>query len=287
MKKFLRIAAIVVASLAAFVAVIVFVAFRATAGLVDTADHFFETVKTGNVLGARTFLSAGFNRNNTEAGLRAILERSGLDRVMNVSWQSRSVENGRGKLEGELRTTNGDHFPLELLLVKEGDAWKIETIHKTLAGADDPALGRPDGGIPTNAQQVAMVRAAMHDFAVSVSEKSMAHFRGTVSNLWQSQADVSKLDDAFRNVLDSDVDFRIFDRLTPEFDSQPAVDDNGVLVIQGHYATMPKQLLFVQKYVREGVEWKLVGFHVNSRASTAQDGNTRLPGPHPVNATRV
>jgi len=281
MKKFLRTAAIVAAVVIAFAAIVIVIALRATAGLVETADHFFATAKTGNVPGVRTFLSAAFNRNNTDAGLRAILDHSGIARVQDVSWQSRSVENGHGRLQGELRTTDGDRFPLELLLVKEGEAWRIDTIHKTLVGDDDPPASTSGGTLPTNAQQVAMVRAAMHDFAVSVHDKSMAHFRDTVSNLWQSQVDVATLDNAFRNVLESGADFSIVDRMSPEFDAQPALDDNGMLVIQGHYATRPMELTFVQKYVREGVEWKLFGLHVDSRASTAPDGNTRAPDPRP------
>lgn len=263
MSKGLRVTAIVVGAVVAFVALVVFIVFRATAGLVETADHFFAAARIDNVPGARLYLSDGFNRNVTEPELHAIIARSGLGRMRDTSWNSRSIENGHGELEGELTTTDGAHFPLKFLFVKERGEWKISEIHKTVGDAD--AGSAPvDASPPTNAQQVALVRAAMHEFAVSVNSRSMAHFRDTTSNLWQSQTSVADLDKAFRPLIDSGFDFLAFDRLSPQFDVQSAVDENGVLVIQGHYATAPKQLFFVQKYVREGVEWKLIGFHVHS-----------------------
>lgn len=258
MKRFLRIAAIVVGSLVAFVAIIVFIAFRATAGIVETADHFFAATRIDNVPGARIYLSDAFNRNVAETQLRAIIERSGFGRMRDVSWNSRSIENGRGKLEGELTTSDGTRLPLTLLLVKEGDAWKIDEIGKTAGDAAAASL-------PTNAEQVALVRAAMHEFAVSANQKSMAHFRDSVSSLWQSQMSAADLDKAFRTFTDSGIDFLLLDRVSPQFDVQPAIDENGVLVIQGHYPTTPNQLFFTQKFVREGMEWKLIGLHLQAK----------------------
>lgn len=265
MKKFLRIAAWAVGGLVAFIAVIAAIAFYATSGIVETADRFLAASRTDNVPGARIHLSDAFNRSLTEPELHALFQRSGLDRMKDVSWHSRGIQNGHGKLQGEMTTTDGAHLPLALRFVKEGGAWKISGIRKTLPDEDQAADTPANAGMPTNAQQVAMVRTAMHDFAVSVNDKSMAHFRDTVSSLWQSQVKVADLDAGFRAAIDSGSDFLVFDRVSPQFDAQPSIDDNGVLVIQGHYPTTPQQLFFVQKYVREGVEWKLLGFRIQTK----------------------
>lgn len=258
--RFLRIVAIVVGSLVGLVALIAVVAFVATAGIVKTADQFFAVARTDNVPGARLYLSDGFNRNLTEPQLHELIQQTGIGKMSDVSWHNRSIENGHGTLEGTLTTTDGAHVPLALQLVKEGGDWKIREIRSADAVGATPV----DAGMPSNAAQVALVRAAMHEFAVSVNSKSMAHFRDTTSNLWQSQMTVADLDKAFRTIIDSGFDFLLFDRLSPQFDVQSAIDGDGVLVIQGHYATTPKQMFFVQKYVREGVEWKLIGFRVKT-----------------------
>ena len=52
----------------------------------------------------------------------------------------------------------------------------------------------------------------------------------------------------------------MLDNYSPQFSSKPTIDDNGVLVIAGHYPTKPNQVYFQQKYIYEGLGWKLIGF---------------------------
>ena len=50
---------------------------------------------------------------------------------------------------------------------------------------------------------------------------------------------------------------------SPKFDVEPTVNEDGILVLEGHYPTKPSRLMFKLSYIYEGVDWKLVGTNVN------------------------
>ena len=113
--------------------------------------------------------------------------------------------------------------------------------------------------------EVALVKQSMHDFIVSVDKKNMEHFRGTVSRLWQKQYTTEQLNQAFKAIIDSGANWAALDDFEPVLAAKSKVDENGVLVLSGHYATKPSQVYFEQKYIYEGVSWKLLGFSIEAR----------------------
>ena len=103
----------------------------------------------------------------------------------------------------------------------------------------------------------------MHDFAVSVKNKDMEHFRSTISKIWQSQYSTAQLNEAFGKVLKADIDLTVVDPIKPILDGDAKVNEKGVLTIKGHYPTKPSTLSFECNYVYEGIAWKLSGFYFN------------------------
>ena len=53
------------------------------------------------------------------------------------------------------------------------------------------------------------------------------------------------------------------DRMRPQFDGPGILDDDGILLITGHYPTRPSQVSFEHGYIYEGLSWKLVQFMVD------------------------
>lgn len=231
--------------------------FYFTADMVSAADEFFVAVKDGNIDRAYSYLSDDFRANTTESELAAFLEKNQLSRFQEANWQTRSIKGGRGDLVGSITTNSGGIVPISLSFVKGSGTWKIYAIQKPTPGLQEESA---DLQIPSEAAQVELVRESMHQFAVSVNERSMKQFHEHSSNLWQRQHSIEDLDQAFGQFYDLGADLTVLDNYSPRFDSKPSFDDNGILVIAGHYPTEPDQLHFEQKYVFEGLGWKLVGF---------------------------
>lgn len=256
MKKLLK---IVIGIVVVFVLAIVTV-FYLTSGMADVANEFFAAIKKQDVAAARGYLSEDFKASTDEAALKDFLTKGALLNFKETTWSNRQISGGRGELEGEVITETGGVVPLKLLFVKENDAWKIYGIQKPTAGLQ-PEQSSPN--IPGKADQLVLVKQAMHDFAVSVNNKSMQHFHGTVSPLWQQQQTAQKFDEIFGAFYESGLDLTVLDSFEPSMEPATALNEDGLLVLEGFFPTQPSKVTFKQKFLYQGISWKLVGFTVN------------------------
>ncbi|HET6628380.1 MAG TPA: hypothetical protein VFG91_01265 [Woeseiaceae bacterium] len=252
MQKLLKILIGIVAVFALAVAAV----FYLTSGMVDTANTFFSALKNGDIATAHTYLSEEFKAGTDEAELKQFLTKSALLQFKEASWSNRQISGGRGELNGAVTTETGGIIPLKLTFITENGDWKIYAIQKPAAGLQI----ENSQGIPDQAEQVALVKRSMHDFAISVNQKSMEHFRTTLSELWQDEVTVDALDQAFGTAYDTGLDFRVFDHFEPVIEPVAALEQYDVLVLTGYFPTEPDQLYFEQKFIYEGFGWKLFGF---------------------------
>jgi hypothetical protein len=65
--------------------------------------------------------------------------------------------------------------------------------------------------------------------------------------------------------MDSGANWPVLDSFQPVISSEARVDENGVLLIAGHYPTQPSQVNFEQKFIYEGVSWRLIGFKIQAK----------------------
>ncbi len=251
----------VLLGLAVVIAFAVGAAFYMTAGMTKTADAFFNAVKQQDVADARNFFAEDFKANTDEAALMTFLESNALAGFKEASWSSRSMSGNRGQLDGSITTETGGVVPIRLTFVKENGDWKIYSIRKPEAGlqTDDAPPHAPD-----IAERVTLVNQSMHNFLISVTAKDMTHFHSSVSSLWKKQTTPEALNDAFRTIIDSPVDWSVLDDMQPALSSDAEVGDNGVMVLRGNYPTQPNQVNFVQKYIQEDGRWKLIGFNIET-----------------------
>ncbi|MEN6319554.1 MAG: hypothetical protein ABFD82_12455 [Syntrophaceae bacterium] len=234
--------------------------FYFTAGMEDTADSFFKAIKKQDIAAARGYLSEDFKASTDEASLKEFLSKGALLNFNKASWSNRQISGGRGELNGEVITESGGVVPLKLLFVKENDKWKIYSIQKPTAGLQTVQASPT---VPAKADQIVLAKRSMHDFAVSVNNKSMAHFRSTTSQLWQKQFTIEKFEEAFGKVYKFGLDFTILDGYEPIIEPVSALGENGELILKGYFPTKPNKVDFEQKYIYEGVDWKLYGFKFN------------------------
>lgn len=232
--------------------------FYLTSDLTKTADAFFAAVKAKDYGGASQFLSEDFRAATPQTELAAFLDQSTLTAFKTASWTNRSVSGNRGNLEGSITTDSGGVVPITLEFVKENGKWRIRSLYKPKAGLTaDSAAPSP----PTDAELAALVKAALHQFALSANAKDFSGFHRYISHLWQTQITVEKLNDVFRGFMG--IDLLVLDNMTPEFDGAPSTSDAGGFSVKGHYPTKPSQVTFELGYIYEGVGWKLVKINLN------------------------
>src|SRR3981081_1175094 len=258
MNKWLKILLGVVAVFVLAIAAV----FYFTSGMVESADAFFTAVKQKDIAKARSYLAEDFKASTDEKALTAFLSKGAILNFKEASWSNRQSSGGGGELNGSITTETGGVVPIKMMFVKENEAWKIYAIQKPTAGlqAEDASPA-----VPSKTDQVVLVKQSIHDFVVSVEKKDMEHFRGTVSQLWQKQVTTEKLNQAFKPIIDSGASWSVLDRFEPVFSSDAKIDESGVLRLAGHYPTKPSQVYFEQKYLYEGVAWKLIGFNIQAK----------------------
>lgn len=238
--------------------------FYFTSALSDEADEFFAAVQKEEYQTAYGRLSSEFQKATSVDELTGFLKQTGLTEISDHSWGKRNISMDQGTLSGTVSTKAGSTFPFEMTFVKEGGAWKILNMHKTSAGASESNENSvAKGTLPPEAQQIALVQKALFAFGESIKEKNMTKFHNHISQLWRNQYTVEKLDDAYKSIYAIEGDLTKISKLSPIFDQSVTLDQNGVMKIAGHFPTEPHLLNFEQKFIREGTDWKLLGFSIN------------------------
>ncbi|MCB0354938.1 MAG: hypothetical protein KDD64_15500 [Bdellovibrionales bacterium] len=233
-----------------------------TAGLVDVGDQFVTQIEGGQVQEAYDSLSEGFKSTTTQDEFVRFLSQSGIVNVGSVEWGARSIHNDQGELEGTVTTKLGAAIPLKFLFIRENGSWKILGIRKAAAGLS-PEQIKTGKGAPSEKEQVQMVKDTMVAFGTAVNESSMQSFHSFISQLWASQFTVEKLDQAYGSLYGKGMDFTSLVNFPPVFSHPGALDENGILIIDGYFPTKPEQLHFSQKYILEGFGWKLFGLSIH------------------------
>jgi hypothetical protein len=255
-KTFLKI----LAGIGAVVVIAIFAVLFMTAGMSDTADKFFAAVKSDNYDEAYSLLSEDFKTSTSKSQLRSYLEKNALNKFKEASWESRSINGGRGELAGSITTEAGGVVPISLGFVKGENDWKIYSIKKPSSGIQEEI---DTAQLPSEQEQIKLVNDAMHIFAVSVKEKSMSRMYNHVSVLWQKQFSVEKFDEVFNSFFQIGDALMVLDQHSPQFSEKATINEDGVLILKGLFPTKPNQVYFEQKYIYEGLGWKLMGLNVN------------------------
>jgi hypothetical protein len=267
----------VLGGLVVLIVVIVGLVFYATSGMTDAAESFFKQVQSKHYDKAYTMLSEDFRRSTTEEQMIAFLKQTGLDSYTGASWGNRSFEGKRGTLEGSITTASGGSVPLTINLIKAEDgSWQIYSMDKPGAGVliqtetkspakeDQVARQTTQAAKPAqkeNTEYVDLVKNTLHDFALSINQKSMESFRNGVSKALQESASTETFNNAFKAYIEKEVDLTVLDPMQPIFDKKPQIED-GILAIKGHYDTTPNQFYFDLSYMQENGAWKLTNIDV-------------------------
>ncbi len=160
-------------------------------------------------------------------------------------------------LEGFYSNVPG-RIDFRLKCVYEKPAWKLFGVKVNVS-----PTGAAPGKVPSETEAADLVRTSLLAFNEAVQEKDFTTFHQSIATVWQAQTTPEKLEAIFQSFIDQEINLAPIKDMTPTFDQPPALNDDGVLVLQGTYSTRASGLRFDLGYLFEDPDWKLVKVKVN------------------------
>lgn len=254
MKTFLKI----LLGFVVFVAVAVAAVFYFTRGLVDIADDFFLAIAEDRPEAAYALTSQAFKSSTTQDELLRYLASVKLMETTQTNWSSRYISGEQGEIKGTVETAADGTVPVTLVFVKDQGEWKILKID-----AVTPSMGTASPTIPTEREQIQLVRETTTAFADSVRAQNMEPLYAHISELWKAQTSPEELSGIFGGFYQVGERISILETSAPQFDGPASLDENNILQISGRFVTGPDTTVFSHKYIYEGLGWKLFGLNLN------------------------
>ncbi|MBI2740284.1 MAG: hypothetical protein HYX38_27525 [Rhodospirillales bacterium] len=124
------------------------------------------------------------------------------------------------------------------------------------------SLAQAQGKVPSERALEALVKATLLSFNDANVTGNYEVFHAKLSKPFREQFPVERLAQRFQEFNKKHIDFDIIAALKPAYDPAPAVDDDGRLLVKGHFPTEPRQVYFDLKFIPSDGEWKLIGINV-------------------------
>lgn len=119
--------------------------------------------------------------------------------------------------------------------------------------------------VPPDKELKALVFDSLFAFNKAVQKKDFSQFHEErLASEFRKQFPLEKFAAAFQVFIDKNYDISSIAKSEPVFDSPPAIDSDGLLVVKGNYATRPNKVTFKLTYIQEGSAWKLMGINVQA-----------------------
>jgi uncharacterized protein YggL (DUF469 family) len=125
------------------------------------------------------------------------------------------------------------------------------------------AFAADEPKVPSEKELRTLAAESILSFNQALAAKDFTAFYAGISTLWQQQTTPPDLKKIFQSFIDKNIDLSGVARAEPVYAKPPAIDDNGVLVLEGNYPTPPTKVEFRLKYLRESSAWKLVGIKLD------------------------
>jgi hypothetical protein len=137
----------------------------------------------------------------------------------------------------------------------------------TIGGEKNAASSEKEAtanAVPDKDDLRAMTDASIQSFGEAIQDKDFSGFYLEISEVWQKQTTAEKLDEAFKDFYDKDIDLAAaIEGKSPVYDKPAVINPDGVLIVQGYYPTSPNRIVFQLKYLKEDADWNLLGINVN------------------------
>jgi hypothetical protein len=120
-------------------------------------------------------------------------------------------------------------------------------------------------GIPPEKELKKLALDTLLLFNDAVQTKNFKAFHAKLGTAWKKDTTPRRLQEIFHEFVDKSIDFADIADVDSTFDGFPAIDENGWLVVKGHYTLPASDVLFEVKYENEEASWKLVALNVQTK----------------------
>jgi len=124
------------------------------------------------------------------------------------------------------------------------------------------SLAQAQNKVPTERGLEALVKATLLTFNDANVTGNYEVFHAKLSKPFREQFSVERLARRFQEFNKKHIDFDVIAALKPAYDPAPKVDDEGRLLVKGHFPTEPLRLNFDLAFIPSDGEWKLISINV-------------------------
>jgi hypothetical protein len=116
--------------------------------------------------------------------------------------------------------------------------------------------------VPSERGLEALVKATLLTFNDANVTGNYEVFHAKLSKPFREQYPVERLARRFQEFNKKHIDFDVIAALKPGYDAAPTVDDEGRLLVKGHFPTEPLRVNFDLAFIPSDGEWKLISINV-------------------------
>ena len=116
--------------------------------------------------------------------------------------------------------------------------------------------------VPAERGLEALAKATLLTFNDANVTGNYEVFHAKLSKPFREQFPVERLARRFQEFNKKNIDFDVIAALKPSYDPAPKVDDEGRLLVKGHFPTEPLRVNFDLAFIPSDGEWKLISINV-------------------------
>jgi hypothetical protein len=246
------------------------------------ADAFFAKVEKGDMRGAYDAAAFAFQAGQSFEGFETNAHDLGFIGAQPPAWTHEEVQDTTARLDGKLVTQNGSPLNVSLSMATENGEWKLLSLRTS-----DPqhywepedhfsSLGKGVGfndvyhqPMPGPRELAALVHGTLADFNNAVRTADFHSFYRSVSQRWRDKAPEEgggvtekMIKDHFQGFIDYKIDLSPVLDMAPIMDDVPMINEQGLLVLNGHFNGPQFRVNFHLEYTYELPRWKLYGIDV-------------------------
>lgn len=242
----------------------------------EAAKTFFQQLATGHSSQAYADAAFGFRAQQTEKAFAQTVKEIGLTNQDSLEWEAPAVLGQEATVRVATTEKDGHKLSFIVTLVHESGAWRVHSLRSpraaggsrtenrfTLVGKGAAFSDAQSQRLPDEKEIDQMILRTLGQFDAAIQQKSFVDFYNDVAVAWQKQLTVGQLERAFQPFVNAGVHFGGLKDAEMQLDGPPAINSEGVLVINGHFHTAPYQVYFNMKFMYELPRWKLFGLDVN------------------------
>jgi hypothetical protein len=242
----------------------------------SAAEAFFGLVGKGNTSAAYNSAAFVFQAQQSLQSFEVTVKELGLADFQSIGWTRSVIKESEAKLDVEIVRKNGGKVPVEVTLIKESGLWKVYALHTTSKSADAlpenrfSVVGRSAAfnqvfkqSLPPENEIKDLVRESMLKFNTAIKKNNFDGFYEYIAHAWQAQVLENRLERAFDGFHETGIDISSVRDAPIVFDEPPIINNDGLLLVDGHFQVPPYQVVFSLKYTYELPRWRLFGIDVN------------------------